>query len=118
MIINKLVKGITMKKIIILIIGLTTLVNCKTMDKSSVGGRTTIVVNRGLVPGMAPAIAPFNTLWSSDMEDCLKDLKAEGVTEVTSLKGTSSDSADRKLFPFSMMASTSPMEQCQAVGNK
>jgi hypothetical protein len=109
-----IVKEKTMKKLLILLIGLTTLVNCKTIDKTTVGGKETIVVNHGMF-GMKN-LALFNSVFSSDMEDCLKDLQAEGVTEVTSLNGTSKDSADRKLF--SVPLSTSYAEGCQAVGHK
>ncbi|MDH4262867.1 MAG: hypothetical protein OEV78_07485 [Spirochaetia bacterium] len=105
-----------MKKMIILLIGLTALVNCKTIDKTNVGGRETIVVQRGFMG--YPTVAPFNTVFSSDIEDCVKDLKEQGVTEVTSMEGTSSTSANRKLFPFSMQASISPIEYCKAAGNK
>ncbi|MDH4199121.1 MAG: hypothetical protein OEV66_01975 [Spirochaetia bacterium] len=111
-----------MKKILILVIGITALANCKTVDKSIVGGRQTIVVNRGIImpgyPNASPTIAPFNTVFSSDIEDCLQDLRAEGVTQVTHVEGTSSTSADRSLFPLSLNYSTSPMEYCQAVGNR
>jgi hypothetical protein len=117
--IRNIIKENTMKKLLILIIGLSTLINCKTMDKTVVGGKNTIVVARGLAypgVGMMPTVAPFNTVFSSDMEDCLKDLRGEGVTEVTSLQGTSSTSAMRSLFPLSASFSTSPLENCEATG--
>ena len=95
-----------MKKILLILTSMViafALVNCKSIDKTNVGGKTVVTASQ-----MQPVIF---TAMGAPVTACLDDLEAEGVKNVTNANGAPTGG----LFIVSRLSGS---EQCQATGTK